>query len=74
MAGDGRRYWFLGAVVAAAVDPGRFALSSSLIRDQEGIGMGDVKLMAMLGGWLGIKRRCIAFGNRRGYRAQCLRS
>ncbi len=52
--------WFLGAVVAAAVVlVARFIFI--LIRDQEGIGMGDVKLMAMLGGWFGMKRSLLAF-------------
>jgi len=52
--------WFLGAVVAAAVVlAARFIFI--VIRDQEGIGMGDVKLMAMLGGWFGIKRSLLAF-------------
>jgi len=61
MVGNAVAIWFLGAVVAAAVVLAiRFVFR--LIRGQEGIGMGDVKLMAMLGGWLGIKPSLIAFG------------
>ncbi len=42
--------WFIGAVFAAgAVLVIRWLYQ--MIRDQEGIGLGDVKLMAMLGGW-----------------------
>jgi leader peptidase (prepilin peptidase) / N-methyltransferase len=33
-----------------------------MFRDQEGIGMGDVKLMAMLGGWMGMKIGLLDFG------------
>ena len=33
-----------------------------MIRHQEGIGLGDVKLMAMLGGWIGFKGAMLAFG------------
>ena len=53
--------WFLGAVIAAAVVLAvRWIFI--MIRGQEGIGMGDAKLMALLGGWLGIKPSLIAFG------------
>lgn len=43
--------WFIGAVFAAGVLL-VIRWVYQMIRDQEGIGMGDVKLMAMLGGWL----------------------
>jgi leader peptidase (prepilin peptidase)/N-methyltransferase len=32
-----------------------------MIRGQEGIGMGDVKLVAMIGGWLGVHSAGLAF-------------
>ena len=47
-------FWFLGLVVPAGVVLAiRFLYR--VFRNQEGIGMGDVKLMAMLGGWMGMK-------------------
>jgi leader peptidase (prepilin peptidase) / N-methyltransferase len=47
-------FWFLGLVVPAGVVLAiRFLYR--MIRNQEGIGMGDVKLMAMLGGWMGMR-------------------
>ncbi len=42
--------WFIGAVFAAGVVL-VIRWVYQMIRDQEGIGFGDVKLMAMLGGW-----------------------
>jgi leader peptidase (prepilin peptidase)/N-methyltransferase len=33
-----------------------------VFRNQDGIGAGDVKLIAMLGGWLGVKAALLAFG------------
>jgi leader peptidase (prepilin peptidase)/N-methyltransferase len=42
--------WFVGTVFAAGVVLAIRWLYQ-MIRDQEGIGFGDVKLMAMLGGW-----------------------
>jgi leader peptidase (prepilin peptidase)/N-methyltransferase len=33
-----------------------------MIRGQEGIGMGDVKLVAMIGGWLGVRCAVLSFG------------
>ncbi len=42
--------WFIGAAFAGGVVLA-IRLVYQMIRDQEGIGMGDVKLMAMLGGW-----------------------
>ena len=47
--------WFVGAVFAAGVVLVVRWLYQ-MIRDQEGIGFGDVKLMAMLGGWFGAIR------------------
>jgi leader peptidase (prepilin peptidase)/N-methyltransferase len=32
-----------------------------MLRGQEGLGLGDVKLLAMLGGWLGVKGAGICF-------------
>jgi leader peptidase (prepilin peptidase)/N-methyltransferase len=54
-------FWFLGAVPAAAlVLVIRWVYF--LIRRQEGVGLGDAKLMAMIGGWLGLKGALLAFG------------
>ena len=47
-------YWFPSAVFSAAVLL-VIRWLYHIIRDQEGIGWGDVKLMAMLGGWIGVK-------------------
>jgi leader peptidase (prepilin peptidase)/N-methyltransferase len=33
-----------------------------MFRGQEGIGMGDVKLLAMVGGWLGVRSAVLTFG------------
>ena len=53
-------YWFFGAVACAgAVLVIRWVYI--MFRGHEGIGMGDVKLMAMLGGWLGIKSAVLSF-------------
>jgi len=53
--------WFLGAVIAAGVLLViRFIYH--WVRGQEGIGMGDVKLMAMLGGWFGAQCALLSFG------------
>lgn len=53
--------WFLGAVIpAGAVLVIRFVYK--FIRGQEGIGFGDVKLMAMLGGWIGMTGGLLALG------------
>jgi leader peptidase (prepilin peptidase) / N-methyltransferase len=53
-------YWFIGAVAPAA---GILVIRwlYSMIRGQEGIGMGDVKMMAMIGGWLGVRCAVITF-------------
>ena len=53
--------WFLGATIPAGVVLViRFVYN--FFRDQEGIGLGDVKLMAMLGGWIGITGGLLALG------------
>jgi leader peptidase (prepilin peptidase) / N-methyltransferase len=53
--------WFLGfAIAAGLLLIVRFIYK--LIRGQEGMGMGDVKLMGMLGGWLGASIALLAFG------------
>jgi leader peptidase (prepilin peptidase) / N-methyltransferase len=53
--------WFLGLVVPAGVVLAiRFLYL--LFRGREGIGMGDVKLMAMLGGWMGMRVGLLDFG------------
>ncbi|HKN21704.1 MAG TPA: prepilin peptidase [Terracidiphilus sp.] len=53
-------YWFIGAVASAG---GILVIRwiYMMIRGQEGIGMGDVKLMAMIGGWLGVRCAVLAF-------------
>jgi len=54
-------YWFVAAVISAGVLLViRFIYQ--FFRGQEGIGMGDVKLMAMLGGWLGATQALLALG------------
>lgn len=54
-------YWFIGAVACAG---GIVVIRwiYIVIRGQEGIGMGDVKLVAMIGGWLGVRSTVLAFG------------
>ncbi|MGB6193762.1 MAG: prepilin peptidase [Terracidiphilus sp.] len=55
----------LGGIVAALVAAGIILLIRWvywLLRRQEGIGMGDAKLMAMLGAWLGLPGALLAFG------------
>ncbi len=53
-------YWFIGAIASAA---GILIIRwvYIMIRGQEGIGMGDVKLIAMIGGWLGVHNAGLAF-------------
>jgi leader peptidase (prepilin peptidase)/N-methyltransferase len=59
-AGTAAVFWFLGAVIPAGlVIVVRFLYR--VVRGQEGMGMGDVKLMAMVGGWLGAKVALLAF-------------
>jgi len=54
-------YWFIGAVASAG---GVLVIRwvYIMIRGQEGIGMGDVKLVAMIGGWLGVRCAVLTFG------------
>ena len=55
----------LAAVIAAAVAALLILLIRWiywLIRRREGIGIGDVKLMALLGAWLGLQGALLAFG------------
>ena len=54
-------YWFIGAVASTA---GILVIRwiYIMISGREGIGMGDVKLMAMIGGWLGVRCAVLAFG------------
>ena len=54
-------FWFIGAVLAAGVVLA-IGWVYQMIRHQEGIGFGDVKLMAMLGGWIGFKGAMLALG------------
>ena len=54
-------YWFIGTV-ASAGGVLVIRLLYIMIRGQEGIGMGDVKLMAMIGGWLGMRCAALTFG------------
>jgi leader peptidase (prepilin peptidase) / N-methyltransferase len=54
----------LGGIVAALIASGIVLLIRWiywLVRRQEGIGMGDAKLMAMLGAWLGLPGALLAF-------------
>jgi leader peptidase (prepilin peptidase)/N-methyltransferase len=53
-------YWFIGAVAPAA---GIMLIRwlYFMIRGQDGIGMGDVKLLAMIGGWLGVRCAALTF-------------
>jgi leader peptidase (prepilin peptidase) / N-methyltransferase len=53
-------FWFLGAVLPAG---GLLIIRwlYQLLRGQEGLGLGDVKLLAMLGGWIGAKGAVISF-------------
>ena len=53
--------WFLGAVLPAVVLLILRWLYSA-IRGQEGMGLGDIKLLSMIGGWIGIKGAALSFG------------
>jgi leader peptidase (prepilin peptidase)/N-methyltransferase len=55
------RMWFIGAVASAGVLI-VIRIAYQFFRGQEGIGIGDIKLMAMLGGWLGAKCALLALG------------
>jgi leader peptidase (prepilin peptidase) / N-methyltransferase len=53
-------FWFLGVVVPTGVVLViRFVYR--VFRHRDGIGAGDVKLMVMLGGWLGVRVALLAF-------------
>ncbi len=47
-------YWFLGVVISGGV-LAVIRFLYQVVRNKVGIGLGDVKLMAMLGGWLGAR-------------------
>ncbi len=53
-------YWFIGAIASAG---GILVIRwvYIMVRGQEGIGMGDVKLVAMIGGWLGVRNAGLTF-------------
>ena len=53
-------HWFLGCVIAAGLLL-TIRFLYKLIRGQEGMGMGDVKLMGMLGAWMGARVALFAF-------------
>lgn len=57
----GAATWFLSAVFSAAVVL-IIRWVYIMIRGQEGLGLGDVKLLAMIGGWVGFKSAMLAFG------------
>jgi leader peptidase (prepilin peptidase) / N-methyltransferase len=52
--------WFLGVVIPTGIMV-VIRQGYRVIRNQDGIGAGDVKLIAMLGGWLGVKAALLAF-------------
>jgi leader peptidase (prepilin peptidase) / N-methyltransferase len=54
-------YWLAG-VVASAMLILLIRWTYWLIRRREGIGLGDAKLMAMLGAWLGLSGALLSFG------------
>jgi leader peptidase (prepilin peptidase) / N-methyltransferase len=53
--------WFLGIVIPTGI---MLVIRHGyrVFRNKDGIGAGDVKLIAMLGGWLGVKVALLAFG------------
>jgi leader peptidase (prepilin peptidase) / N-methyltransferase len=56
---------FLGSLIAILVSAGIIFLirwTYWFIRRREGIGLGDAKLMAMLGAWLGLSGAILSFG------------
>lgn len=54
-------YWF-GGVIVSAVLVLVIRWTYWLLRRREGIGLGDAKLMAMLGAWLGLSGALLSFG------------
>jgi leader peptidase (prepilin peptidase) / N-methyltransferase len=54
-------YWLAG-VLASAILVLLIRWAYWLIRRREGIGLGDAKLMAMLGAWLGLSGALLSFG------------
>jgi leader peptidase (prepilin peptidase) / N-methyltransferase len=53
--------WFLGVVIPTGIML-VIRYGYRVFRNRDGIGAGDVKLIAMLGGWLGVKAALLAFG------------
>jgi len=53
--------WVLGVIASASIIL-LIRWSYWLIRRKEGIGLGDAKLMAMLGAWLGLSGALLSFG------------
>lgn len=53
-------HWFVGCAIAAGLLL-IIRFLYKLIRNQEGMGMGDVKLMGMLGGWMGARIALFVF-------------
>ena len=65
MAGTTRYDLAIEAVISALLAAGLILLIRWiywLLRHREGIGLGDAKLMAMLGAWLGLEGALLAFG------------
>lgn len=58
---SGALYWLAGVFVPAALIL-IIRWTYWLIRHREGIGLGDAKLMAMLGAWLGLSGALLSFG------------
>ena len=54
-------YWFLGLVIPTGLIL-VIRYLYRVFRHRDGIGSGDVKLVAMLGGWLGVRVALLAFG------------
>jgi leader peptidase (prepilin peptidase) / N-methyltransferase len=54
-------FWFLGAVLPAG---GLLVIRwfYQMLRGQEGLGLGDIKLLALIGGWVGMKGAVLTFG------------
>ena len=60
-AGTAAGTWFLGAMISGGVVM-VIRLVYNFFRGEEGMGFGDVKLMAMLGGWTGMTGGLLALG------------